>query len=253
MEAPGRDIQRPGLREVLPAPRRWHPRTGPKLRLLLAVLTLLGGLWFALVARAFYELGSMLLALAVPMASGGDAAYRDAAESAAARNPVRRSQTPATAKPVPAHTLPPRLSQGRETHVQRRSVEERSERPTPLSSPPLLEYHGSRCTGVFVYIVTVASDSPRRSAVSLAESETAQARLLHPGERVGAWELLAITDDWTGVNPTVWLVRDGQVCRTGLTGNPARVKAAQQRQLQQEQQERERRRQRRRRRARRRR
>jgi hypothetical protein len=43
---------------------------------------------------------------------------------------------------------------------------------------------------------------------------------------LGDWEVLAITDDWTGLNPGVWLVKDWQVCRAELAGNPSRVHVA---------------------------
>jgi hypothetical protein len=95
------------------------------------------------------------------------------------------------------------------------------------SWPEPLRYGGATCTGVFVYAVTLNESAPRWSAVSLATSNTAPARYARPGQRVEEWEVLSITDDWTGANPVVWLTRDEEVCRTSLTGNPARVKAVQ--------------------------
>jgi hypothetical protein len=90
-----------------------------------------------------------------------------------------------------------------------------------------LSYGGGTCAGVFVYAITLSEQEPRRSAVSLATNGNARGKYVRPGQRVEEWEVLGITDDWTGANPVVWLARDEQVCRTRLTGNPARVKAVQ--------------------------
>jgi len=97
---------------------------------------------------------------------------------------------------------------------------------------------------VFVYLVTVFEGSPRDSAVTFATSAEQSASFARPGQKVGPWEVLAITEDWTGMMPVVWLVQDRKVCRTGLTGNPARVLAIQAREAQASREAAERRRQR---------
>jgi hypothetical protein len=48
-------------------------------------------------------------------------------------------------------------------------------------------------------------------------------RFGRPGETIGDWTVLAITDDSTGVNPDVWLEKDGAACRAELAGNPSRI------------------------------
>lgn len=93
--------------------------------------------------------------------------------------------------------------------------------------PEPLQFGGATCAGVFVYAVTLNESAPRRSAVSLATSSSARGRYVRPGQQVEGWELLGITDDWTGANPVVWLARDEEVCRARLTGNPDRVRAVQ--------------------------
>ena len=99
---------------------------------------------------------------------------------------------------------------------------EQSELPKHIGWSEPLRYSGAACRGVFVYVVSIAESAPRRSAVSMATKGTGRAKYAHPGQRVDDWEVLAITDDWSGTNPTVWLARNAEVCRSGLTGNPAR-------------------------------
>lgn len=110
------------------------------------------------------------------------------------------------------------------------TAEEASGTPSTLGLPPALAYRGATCSGVFVYIVTLSERSPRHSAVSFATSDSVRSSFARPGQMVGPWEVLAITDDWTGANPMVWLVQGDEVCRTGLTGNPVRARMAQQQQ-----------------------
>jgi hypothetical protein len=47
--------------------------------------------------------------------------------------------------------------------------------------------------------------------------------MVRPGQWLGEWEVLAITDDWSGMRPGVWLRRGAEVCRARLNGNPERV------------------------------
>ena len=61
-----------------------------------------------------------------------------------------------------------------------------------------------------------------RAAVSFATDATARAKYARPGQKVGDWEVLSITDDWTGTNPSVWLIHNDEVCRARLTGNRTR-------------------------------
>jgi hypothetical protein len=95
-----------------------------------------------------------------------------------------------------------------------------------LGHPPPPEYPRVGCPEIFVYIVTVAEGAPQRSAASLGVGKQGPARFRRPGERIGDWTVLAISDDWTGLNPDVWLGKDGTVCRAELDGNPSRVHQA---------------------------
>jgi hypothetical protein len=82
------------------------------------------------------------------------------------------------------------------------------------------------CKDVFVYIVSVAERAPMSSTASLGIGKDGPARFRRPGQRIGDWTLLAISDDWTGHTPNVWLEKDGAVCKAKLAGNPARVHEA---------------------------
>jgi hypothetical protein len=93
----------------------------------------------------------------------------------------------------------------------------------PIATGAWANYEQTECEGVFVYIVTTFPKSPLDSAASLASSKTGPARLRRVGQSLGEWEVLAITDDWTGLNPGVWLLKDREVCRAELAGNPSRV------------------------------
>jgi hypothetical protein len=103
---------------------------------------------------------------------------------------------------------------------------EASENPTAIGIPRWPEYVRTECKGVFVYIVTTSEHSPRDSAASLAASENGRARFRRAGQMLGDWEILGITDDWSGLNPAVWLVKGHEVCRAELAGNPSRVHVA---------------------------
>jgi hypothetical protein len=102
------------------------------------------------------------------------------------------------------------------------SAAEASERIVPLGVAPEASYVRTECGDVFVYIVSVA-EVPTASAASLAVGKTSPARFRRPGDRIGDWEVLAITEDWSGMNPAVWLLKGDAVCRAELAGNPARV------------------------------
>jgi hypothetical protein len=95
-----------------------------------------------------------------------------------------------------------------------------------LGHPPRPEYPRVGCPEIFVYIVMVAEGAPPRSAALLGVGEQGPARFRRPGERIGDWTVLAISDDWTGLNPDVWLEKDGAVCRAELEGNPSRIHPA---------------------------
>lgn len=92
-----------------------------------------------------------------------------------------------------------------------------------LGQPPPSDYPRVGCDDVFVYIVTIAEGAPRLSAASIGIGKKAPARFRRPGETIGDWTVLAITDDWPGIEPDVWLEKDGSACRAELAGNPSRV------------------------------
>lgn len=100
---------------------------------------------------------------------------------------------------------------------------EASERIVPLAAEPAPSYEQTECGDVFVYIVSIAEGAPTASAASLAIGKGSPARFRRPGQRIGDWEVLAITDDWSGANPGVWLLKGNTVCRAELAGNPTRV------------------------------
>jgi hypothetical protein len=92
-----------------------------------------------------------------------------------------------------------------------------------VGQPPPPDYPRVGCDDVFVYIVTVAEGAPEQSAASLAIGKKSPARFRRPGERIGEWTVLAISDDWLDPNPDVWLEKDGAACRAELAGNASRV------------------------------
>lgn len=102
-------------------------------------------------------------------------------------------------------------------------IREQSELAKPIDAPTPLRYQGATCKGLFVYAVSLLEGAPRASAVSFATDASSAGKYAHPGQKVGDWEVLSITDDWSGSDPSVWLIHDGEVCRAHLTGNPARV------------------------------
>jgi hypothetical protein len=100
---------------------------------------------------------------------------------------------------------------------------EASEKVIPLGAEPEPNYERTECGDVFVYIVSIAEAAPMASAASLGIGKDSPARFRRPGQRIGDWEVLAITDDWSGANPGVWLLKDNTVCRAELAGNATRV------------------------------
>jgi hypothetical protein len=102
---------------------------------------------------------------------------------------------------------------------------EASEKIIPLGAEPEPSYERTECGDVFVYIVSIAEAAPMASAASLGIGKGSPARFRRPGQRIGDWEVLAITDDWSGANPGVWLLKNNAVCRAELAGNPTRVHA----------------------------
>ncbi|HEU4581374.1 MAG TPA: hypothetical protein VFS67_24120 [Polyangiaceae bacterium] len=102
-------------------------------------------------------------------------------------------------------------------------VREQSELAKPIDWPTPLRYRGAACQGLFVYAVSMLEGAPRASAVSFATDASSASKFAHPGQKVGDWEVLSVTDDWSGANPSVWLIHAGEVCRARLTGNPART------------------------------
>jgi hypothetical protein len=92
-----------------------------------------------------------------------------------------------------------------------------------LGQPLPPDYPRVDCKDIFVYIVTIADGAPERSAASIGVGKKGPARFRRPGEGIGDWTVLAIADDWSGLNPDVWLEKDGTVCRAELAGNPSRI------------------------------
>jgi hypothetical protein len=88
----------------------------------------------------------------------------------------------------------------------------------PAFSPP------PACENMFVYIVSISPRFPERSAASIASGPSARGRFRRLGQSIEDWEVTAIRDDWSGLNPEVWLSRGEQVCRAELAGNAARTK-----------------------------
>lgn len=91
-----------------------------------------------------------------------------------------------------------------------------------VSAPRSWTAPWTECIGVHVYIVSLSPGHPERSAASISTTPAGRARVVHPGQWIGEWEVLAITDDWTGMRPGVWLRRDSEVCRARLSGNAER-------------------------------
>jgi hypothetical protein len=127
--------------------------------------------------------------------------------------------TPAPITPLGADGLHVSLAASQPFEV----AAEASERIVPLGAAPEAGYVRTECGDVFVYIVSVAEAAPMASAASLAVGKASPARFRRPGDRIGDWEVLAITEDWSGMNPAVWLLKGDAVCRAELAGNPARV------------------------------
>jgi len=92
-----------------------------------------------------------------------------------------------------------------------------------LGQPPPATYPRVDCKDIFVYIVMIAEGAPLRSSASIGVGKKGPARFRRPGQRVASWTVLAISDDWTGLNPRVWLEKDGTACRAELAGNPSRA------------------------------
>lgn len=95
-----------------------------------------------------------------------------------------------------------------------------------LGEPPPATAPRIPCDDIFVYIISVAEDAPTRSAASLGIGHEGPARFRRPGDTIGDYNVLAIADDWSGLEPGVWLEKDGSVCRAKLAGNSARVHSA---------------------------
>ncbi len=168
-------------------------------------------------------------------------AKRVAAASAAAARPVPDSKptaADATVTPEPAGlelnvaTAPAREDIEDALLVQKVSsapfedAAEASEKSRPLSVMPAPPLARVECPEVFVYIVSVVESDARLSVASLGIGQDGPARMRHLGDRIGDWKVAAITDDWSGLRPEVWLVRGETYCRAKLAGNPSRAQGA---------------------------
>lgn len=108
--------------------------------------------------------------------------------------------------------------------ADRATPRQRLEDPTPL--PPVsdaLSRPVPDCENMFVYIVSIAPRFPEQSAASIAVGRGAPGRFRRVGQSIDDWEVAAIRDDWSGLNPEVWLSHEERLCRAELAGNPARV------------------------------
>lgn len=198
---------------------RWHAPAarGAVPRLLTALLglaALTGCAWAVLAGRAWLDLLSGCSRWLVHSQQPADVAEANSQLQQQAPKPVTRAAVPAT--PPPPAELP-----------TSKPVATASSSSPRHAWPEPLQYGGATCAGVFVYAVTLSERAPRWSAVSLATTSGARGKYARPGQRVGDWQVLGITDDWTGANPVVWLAREEHVCRASLTGNPSRVEAVQ--------------------------
>jgi hypothetical protein len=102
----------------------------------------------------------------------------------------------------------------------------RLEDPTPMPAVSARTHRPARlpeCENMFVYIVSIAPRFPEQSAVSIAVGRGAPGRFRRIGQSIDEWEVAAIRDDWSGLNPEVWLSHEERLCRAELAGNPARV------------------------------
>jgi hypothetical protein len=100
--------------------------------------------------------------------------------------------------------------------------------PLPHARPtePAWDMPWKECTGVHVYIVSYSPRYPEHSVASISTGSRGRAYAVHPGQWLGEWEVLAITDDWSGLRPAVWLRHGAETCRARLSGNPERVPPA---------------------------
>jgi hypothetical protein len=213
----GRDIV-PGQPRNFLSPSLRRAGSRPLSDLLLIGLTALGWIWATFAGHALWQFAANVDGL-LALATRPHVTHQDSFEA-----PLVPSVLPAPQ--TPEGQLDPDMFHRGSMDPLQESGEQHSGKPTAVESPPALAYHGATCSGVFVYIVTISEQSPRHSAVSFATKDTARSSFARPGQAVGPWEVLAITDDWTGTNPVVWLTRDDEVCRTGLTGNPIRARMA---------------------------
>jgi hypothetical protein len=201
------------------------PRAGRAASLSVACLLVAGA------AGAIFTAGALWQATAVVQVL---LELAEAAPHAVATPP---SAAPEAGARVPDHplltTVPPASEPRSATFEERAEASETAiplgleatldEMALTLGEPPPPNFPRAPCDSVFVYIVTIAEGAPLRSAASLGLGKRGRARLRRPGERIDDWTVLAITDDWSGLNPDVWLERDGMACRAQLAGNPARL------------------------------
>lgn len=174
-----------------------------------------------------YTLQSWLLR---PLTDAGDSMLSSMEDSGA--RPSRAS--PQMRAPLSA-PLPASPAEARAAPALSEPSSEAAARSTSIASPaafgagPGLALWADRviaeCSGVFVYIVTTAEDAAY-SAASLALAPAAPGRFRRVGQSFGKWEVLWIADDWSGLEPEVWLRSGSDVCRATLSGNPARARAA---------------------------
>jgi hypothetical protein len=189
-----------------PAALRWLSATG----------IALGCLWFALLAQTLWHVVGVLEGLPRRFSRDRPA---EPALAAPASDPGLLLQ------PMPPPAAASAVSSAEAPFVPREGgqIREQSELAKPIDWPTPLRYQGAACKGLFVYAITILEGAPGASAVSFATDAKSPGKYAHPGQKVGDWEVLSITDDWSGANPSAWLIHEGEVCRARLTGNPARI------------------------------
>lgn len=122
------------------------------------------------------------------------------------------SRSPVVASPVaPASVKSEKASQ--------KAVSDEATPELLVSAQPSWHEPWKECVGLRVHIVSLSPGDPEDSAASISTTANGRAHIVHPGQWIGEWEVLAITDDWTGMKPGVWLRRDAEVCRALLSGS----------------------------------
>lgn len=167
-----------------------------------------------------WQLGALVSAVAESASAVSPRPAR-VAPPAALDPSVDPSSTPGHVAPLsPPIDAPRILSFQPSESVQ--DVAEATEKAVVLGGEAASPAPIAPCDDIYVYIVSIADD-PRLSAASLGVGKASPARLRRPGSSIGEWNVVSINDDWSGINPDVWLRKGSSLCRAELAGNPSRV------------------------------